>query len=216
MLWRLGFAGPWNFLTQKQAACLWGQSCESLGWCHIARLSTRLSPSQWRDQLPAASVQRHPWDIFQDSPGGRWCYNVSWSPIVFCLVSRIFKIPDEASIDHAFYDLAYAAGQCNRSIGGLAWSLFDLGIRITFAALHWWLACHTCVNRSAQSQSWHPFEMIHSGSHPTAPQHSVAWYQRDRENSGNVTSAKFSARRTQSGGILVWPLMSFAWCLRGR
>ena len=138
MLWRLGFAGPWNFLTQKQAACLWGQSCESLGWCHIARLSTRLSPSQWRDQLPAASVQRHPWDIFQDSPGGRWCYNVSWSPIVFCLVSRIFKIPDEASIDHAFYDLAYAAGQCNRSIGGLAWSLFDLGIRITFAALHWW------------------------------------------------------------------------------
>ena len=118
MLWRLGFAGPWDILTQKQPVCLWGQSCESLGWCHIARLSNRLSPSQWRDKLPAASVQRHPWDIFQDSPDGRWCNNVSWSHIGFCLVSRIFKIPDEASIDHAFSDLVYAAGQCNRSITG--------------------------------------------------------------------------------------------------
>ena len=61
----LGFAGPWDILTQKQAVCLWGQSCEGLGWCHIARLFHRLSPSQRRDQLPVASEQRHPGDIYQ-------------------------------------------------------------------------------------------------------------------------------------------------------
>ena len=72
----LGFAGPWDILTQKQAVCLWGQSCEGLGWCHITRLSHRLSPSQRRDQLPVASGQRHPGDIFQGSPGGRSCYEV--------------------------------------------------------------------------------------------------------------------------------------------
>ena len=64
----LGFAGLWDILTQKQAVCLWGQSCEGLGWCHIARLSHRLFPSQRRDQLPVASEQRHPGHIFQGSP----------------------------------------------------------------------------------------------------------------------------------------------------
>ena len=33
-------------------------------------------------------------------------------------------------------------------------------------------------------------------------------------NSRNATSANFSARRTQSGGIPARPLMTFAWCLR--
>ena len=42
-------------------------------------------------KLPSASEQRHPRDIFQDSPGGRWCYDVSWRHIGFCLVSRIFQ-----------------------------------------------------------------------------------------------------------------------------
>ena len=37
--------------------CLWGQSCEGLGWYHTARLSRRPSPSQRRDRLPAAFVQ---------------------------------------------------------------------------------------------------------------------------------------------------------------
>ena len=87
---------------KNRQSCLWGQSYEGLGWCHIAKLSRRLSPRQRRDQLPAASEQKHPGDIFQDSPGGRWCYDVSWSHIGFCLVSLYFKIPDEASIDHAF------------------------------------------------------------------------------------------------------------------
>ena len=56
----LGFADPWDILTQIQAVCLWGQSCEGLGWCHIASLSHRLFPSQRWDQLPVASEQRHP------------------------------------------------------------------------------------------------------------------------------------------------------------
>ena len=87
----LGFADPWDILTQKQAVCLWSQSCEGLGWCHIARLSHRLSPSQRRDQLPVASEQRHPGDIFQGSPGGRSCYDVFWNHTGFCLVSCIFQ-----------------------------------------------------------------------------------------------------------------------------
>ena len=87
----LGFAGPWDILKQKQAVCLWGQSCEGLGWCHIARLSHRLSPSQRRDQLPVASEQRHLGDTFQGSPGGRSCYGVFWNHIGFCLVSCIFQ-----------------------------------------------------------------------------------------------------------------------------
>ena len=53
----LGFAGPWDILTQKQTVCLWGKSCEDLGWYHIARLSHMLSQSQRRDQLPAAFGQ---------------------------------------------------------------------------------------------------------------------------------------------------------------
>ena len=81
----------WDILIQKQAVCLWGQSCDGVGWYHIARLSHRLSPIQRRDQLPAASEQRHPGDIFQDSLGGRWYYDVSWSHIDFILVSRIFQ-----------------------------------------------------------------------------------------------------------------------------
>ena len=87
----LGSAGPWHILTQKQAVCLWGQSCEGLGWCHIARLSLRLSPSQRRDQMPVASEQRHPGDIFQGSPGGRSCYDVFWNHTGFCPVSCIFQ-----------------------------------------------------------------------------------------------------------------------------
>ena len=87
----LGFAGPWDILRQKQAVCLWGQSCEGLGWYHIARLSHMLSPSQTRDQLPAAFGQMRPGDIFQDSPGGQWCYDVSWSHTGFCLISQIFQ-----------------------------------------------------------------------------------------------------------------------------
>ena len=83
----LGFAGPWDILTQKQAVCLWGQSCEGLRWCHIAGLSHKLSPSQRRDQLPVASEQRHPGDIFQGSPGGRSCYDVFWNHTGFCLIS---------------------------------------------------------------------------------------------------------------------------------
>ena len=87
----LGFAGPWDILTQKQAVCLWGRSCEGLGWCHIARLSHKLSLSQRRDQLPVASEQRHPGDIFQGSPSGRWCYDAFWNHTGFCLVSCIFQ-----------------------------------------------------------------------------------------------------------------------------
>ena len=87
----LWFAGPWDILTKKQAVCLWGQSCEGLGWCHIGRLSHRLSPSQRRDQLPVVSEQRHPWDIFQGSPGGRSCYDVFWNHTGFCLASCVFQ-----------------------------------------------------------------------------------------------------------------------------
>ena len=87
----LGFAGPSDILTQKQAVCLWGQSCEDLGWYHIARLSHMLSPSQRRDQLPAAFGQMRPGDISQDSPGGQWCYDASWSHTGFCLISQIFQ-----------------------------------------------------------------------------------------------------------------------------
>ena len=36
-----------------------------------------LSPSQRRDQLPAAFGQMRPGDISQDSPGGQWCYDAS-------------------------------------------------------------------------------------------------------------------------------------------
>ena len=86
----LGFAGPWDILKQNQAVCLWGQSCEGLRWCHIARLFHRLSPSQRRDQLPVASEQRHLGDIFQGSPGGRSCYGVFWNHTGFGLVSCIF------------------------------------------------------------------------------------------------------------------------------
>ena len=84
----LGFAGPWDILKQKQAVCLWGQSCEGLGWCHFARLSHRISTSQRRDQLFVASEQRHPGDIFQGSPGGRSCYDVFWNHTGFCLLSH--------------------------------------------------------------------------------------------------------------------------------
>ena len=87
----LGFCGPWVILRQKQAVCLWGQSCEGLEWYHIARLSRRPSPSQRRDRLPAAFVQTHPGDIFQDSPGDRLCYNASWNHTGSCLVSQIFQ-----------------------------------------------------------------------------------------------------------------------------
>ena len=38
----LWFGGPWDIPTQKQTVCLWGQSCEGLEWCHIARLFHRL------------------------------------------------------------------------------------------------------------------------------------------------------------------------------
>ena len=68
---------PEIFWNKKQAVCLWGQSCEGLGWCHIARLSHRLSPSQRRDQLPVASEQRHLGDIFQGSPGSMHCYPIA-------------------------------------------------------------------------------------------------------------------------------------------
>ena len=87
----LGFADPWDILTQIQAVCLWGQSCEGLWWCHIASSSHRLSPSQRRDQLPVASEQRHPGDLFQGSPCGRSCYNVFWNHTGFCLVSCVFR-----------------------------------------------------------------------------------------------------------------------------
>ena len=87
----LGFGGTWDILTRKQAVCLWGLSCEGLGWYHIARLFHRPSPSQRRDQLPAAFVQRHLGDIFRDSPGGQLCYDVSWKHTGFCLVSWIFQ-----------------------------------------------------------------------------------------------------------------------------
>ena len=56
-----------------------------------ARLSHKLSPSQRRDQLPVASEQRHPRDIFQGSPSGRSCYDVFWNHTGFCLVSCIFQ-----------------------------------------------------------------------------------------------------------------------------
>ena len=42
-----------------------------------------LSPSQRRDQLPAASERTRPGDIFQDSPGGRWCYNFPEATLAF-------------------------------------------------------------------------------------------------------------------------------------
>ena len=87
----LWFCGPLDILTQKQAVCLWGQSCEGLEWCLIARLFHRPFPSQRRGQLPAASVQRYPGDIFQDSPGGQSCYDVFWSHTGICLVSCIFQ-----------------------------------------------------------------------------------------------------------------------------
>ena len=87
----LGFCGPWDILRQKQAVCLWGQSCEGLKWYHIARLSRRPFPSQRRDRLPAAFVQTHSGDIYQDSPGDRLCYDASWNHTGFCLVSQIFK-----------------------------------------------------------------------------------------------------------------------------
>ena len=75
----------------KQAVCLWRQSGEGLGWCHIVGLSHRLSPSQRGDLLPVASEQRHPRDIFQGSPGGRLCYNILWNHTGFCLVSCTFR-----------------------------------------------------------------------------------------------------------------------------
>ena len=87
----LGFAGRWDILTQKQAVCLLGQSCEDLGWYHIAMLSHMLSPSQGTDQMPAALGQMRPGDIFQNSPGGQWCYDASWSHTGFCLISQIFQ-----------------------------------------------------------------------------------------------------------------------------
>ena len=86
----LGFCGPWDILRQKQAVCLWGQSCEGLEWYHITRLSRKPSPSQRRDRLPAAFVQTHSGDIFQDSPGGQLCYDASWNHTGSCLVSQIF------------------------------------------------------------------------------------------------------------------------------
>ena len=87
----LGFGGPWDFMTRKQAVCLWGLFCEGLGWYHIARLFNRPSPGQRRDQLPATFVQRHLRDIFWESSGGQLCYDVSWNHTGFCLVSRIFQ-----------------------------------------------------------------------------------------------------------------------------
>ena len=81
-------AGPWDILTQKQAVCLWGQSYQGLGWCHIARLSRRLS---LRDQLPVASEQRHPGDTYNGSPDGRSCYDVFWNHTGFCLVFKYFS-----------------------------------------------------------------------------------------------------------------------------
>ena len=87
----LWFCGSLDIPTQKQAVCLWGQSCEGLKWCHISRLFHGPFPSHKRGQLPAASVQRHPGDIFQDSPGGLSCYDVFWSHTGFCLVSCIFQ-----------------------------------------------------------------------------------------------------------------------------
>ena len=59
----LWFCSLWDIATQKQAVCLWGQSCQGLEWCHIARLFHRPFPSQRKGQLPAAFVQRHPGDI---------------------------------------------------------------------------------------------------------------------------------------------------------
>ena len=87
----LGCGGPCDILTRKQAVCHWGISCEALGWYHITRLFHRLSPSQRRDQLPAAVVQRHLRDIFRDSSGGQLCYGVSWNHTGLCLVSCIFQ-----------------------------------------------------------------------------------------------------------------------------
>ena len=87
----LGFGGPWDIRTRTQAVCLWGQSCEGLGWYHIARLFHRPFPSQRRDQLPAAFVQRHLGDIFRDSQGDQLCYDVSWNHTGFCVVSWIFS-----------------------------------------------------------------------------------------------------------------------------
>ena len=49
-------------------------------------------PQVKKEQLPTASGQMRPGDIFQDSSGGRWCYDVSWSHTVFCRISQIFQI----------------------------------------------------------------------------------------------------------------------------
>ena len=86
----IGFGGPWDIPARTQAVCLWGQPCEGLGWYHIARLFHRPFPSQIRDQMPAAFVQRHLGGIFRDSPGDQLCYDVSWNHTGFCLVSWIF------------------------------------------------------------------------------------------------------------------------------
>ena len=60
-----------------------------------------------------------------------------WSMVLQCLLRPhwlLFTIPDDVCVNHAFQDLAQAAGQCNCSVTGwVRWSLFGLGIKFTVA-----------------------------------------------------------------------------------
>ena len=77
-------------------------------------------------------------EIFQDSPGGQWCYDVSWSHTGFCLISQIFQ-------DSRWSEYwSCVLGPCISSWSvqwvynwGSVWFLFGLGIGITVASLHW-------------------------------------------------------------------------------
>ena len=124
----LGFAGPWDILKQKQAVCLWGRSCEGLGWCHIARLSHRLFPSQRRDQLPVASEQRHLGDTFQGSPGGRSCYGVFWK-LAASRLTVLEMAVDDRCCPHSLVNLRSV------SVDFIVWSLsiailFEFGLSL--------------------------------------------------------------------------------------
>ena len=88
----LWFAGPWDILTQKQAVCLWGQSCEDLGWYHIARLSHAFSKSKKR---PTACCLRA-------NASRRYLSRLTrWSVVLRCFLKPhwlLSSIPDFSTI----------------------------------------------------------------------------------------------------------------------
>ena len=125
----------WDILTQKQAVCLWGQSCEGLGWSHIARLSRRPFPNQEETNCPAKASRRYLSRLTR------------WSTMLQCFLKPHWlqsNIPDFSRYQMGrvlimrprtlHRQLVSAKGvQLNWSV----WSLFGLRIGVTVAALHW-------------------------------------------------------------------------------